>query len=156
MVTENTTPTEAESLTVTEAARRLNVSERTVYRMLQSGKIQRASMSDNRRTYVILNNDLSLKGSRDQPTKTDTLSDMTSLQTMKAELEEKSRIIGQLIENQRDMLQTIQQLQLQLSELARWILTQQKDNQEKQGNASATPQNSSSQTRELLRRWFRL
>lgn len=154
MATEHMSSLEAEPLTVTEAARRLNVSERTVYRMLRAGKIRRAILSDKRRTYVVISENFDLKKAAQTSDLTDRMPDQASLQTMQAELEEKSRIIGQLIENQRDMLQTIQQLQLQLSELARWILTRQRDNQEKQTNG--TSQSSNSQTRELLRRWFRI
>jgi hypothetical protein len=125
-----TDPTNHPAISVTEAAHRLGVSERTVYRRLQAGKLHRANMSDNRQTHVITQNDSSSHGmpnpSDTAPKVSDIMSDITT-ETLKHELEEKNRQIAALMENQREMVQTIQQMQQQLQELSAWILAQKSD-----------------------------
>jgi hypothetical protein len=127
-----TSPTSAQpqTLSVTEAAHRLGVSERTVYRRLQTGKLQRVNMSDNRQTQVLTEADILSQMESFVSDSKANVSDISSEETrntLRQELQEKDRLIASLLENQREMIQTIQQMQQQLHELSSWILAQKSD-----------------------------
>lgn len=131
---DNSQPPARQGISITEAALRLGVSERTIYRMLREGKLQRI-MSDISGRNVRLNAEQmdinaghqSLNG---KPM-SDNLSDGTPdialnelLKTLRQELREKDAQIERLIEQQRDMTAALNRLQDQMFELARLTLSQ--------------------------------
>lgn len=128
-------PLEEQTFSITEAAHRLGVSERTIYRMLREGKLQRVNVSDIRTKFVRLKPaksheimfELQVKDPRKVGHNLDKLSDRKWLETMESmqrELREKDVQIASLIEQQRELTQTLQRLQDQMFELARLTLSQ--------------------------------
>jgi excisionase family DNA binding protein len=124
------TPAQPQTISVTEAAHRLGVSERTVYRRLQAGKLHRADVSDNRLTQVVTGTEISSQNQVFMSDIDSEMSDITSEDTWNAlwqELKEKDRLIASLLENQREMIQAIQQMQQQMHELSSWVLAQKSE-----------------------------
>ena len=125
-----------ETVTITEAAQRLGVSERTIYRMLRSGRLRRVHLSDRKSTSVRLlsdsldrieidsRNNSSVVTSLMSDNQSD-ISDVKAMDTLMKELEQKDAQIARLIDSQQEMAQTLRQLQEQMFELARLVLSQQ-------------------------------
>ena len=114
-----------EPISIPEAARRLRMSERTIYRMIKSGKLDSVKMSDNSMTKVILSPTYLSQSYTNISDNTVNLSDIKTeweWDTLKKELHEKDEHIRKLIDNQTDLIATIHQLQGQVHELSRWIL----------------------------------
>jgi predicted DNA-binding transcriptional regulator YafY len=137
-----------ETVTIAEAARRLGVSERTIYRRLREGKIQRADVSDNRLTNVTISTMFSSQVTDNLSDNETVLSDKSYeevLSVLKQEMAEKDRLIANLLDNQRELVQTVNQLQQQLHELAKWVLAQ------KSGSEAMAEALARAQTTETLR-----
>lgn len=118
-------PTYSEPISISEAARILKRSERTIYRMIRSGEIKCVKMSDKRLTNVILNNHLQpvdRDTEADNSVKMSDTKDNRNQELIQQELREKDHQISKLIDNQKEMLVTIHQLQAQVQELSRWIM----------------------------------
>lgn len=118
-------------VTIAQAAQRLGVSERTIYRMLRSGLLKRVSMSDNnvRSVRVVLSNsDVSISTDVSIPAdKPVGVSDKLSVERvaeLKREIEVRDAQIAGLIESQKELLQSVSRLQEQMFELARLVLSQ--------------------------------
>src|SRR5688572_978509 len=120
-------PISEKTVTIAEAARRLGVSERTIYRRLREGKIQRVNLSDTRLTNVTLSENCPTRNARRMTDNGRVLSDTPdgeAIETLKREMAEKDRLIANLLDNQRELVQTVNQQQQQLHELAKWVLAQ--------------------------------
>jgi excisionase family DNA binding protein len=112
------------ALSVTEAAQRLGVSERTIYRMLQKGKLQRTKTSD-RRT-LIVGHDANYKTCTTVEV-SDTASDdelTRTIELLRSELALKDAQIADLMAFQKELTQNMNRLQEQMFELARLVLSQ--------------------------------
>ncbi len=144
-----------ETIGITEAAQRLGVSERTVYRLLRSGKLRRHSVSDTNDRHVRLIMDeilISNLKTRLEESKSDLdVSDIVSdndgqeeLKRLREELASKDTQIAELIASQREMMQTIQRLQEQMFELARLVLSHNAANGTAAAPASSRAQNKES------------
>lgn len=114
---------------IADAARHLGVSERTVYRMLKSGKLRRVSVSDNSvavscKVTPMQDNQgvIEIDYDRVADTVSDKMTDILSA-TFTRELEARDREIERLLAVQQEQNQTIQRLQDQLFELARLIVS---------------------------------
>lgn len=125
---------------VAEAARRLDVSERTVYRLLKAGILERGSPScnyDSGGTDDALMSDKpgSINGVRDTGAivKMSAMSDNTAengsverdprIEHLQRQLDSKDAQIAQLLDVQQELAQTIRRLQEQMYELAHLVLT---------------------------------
>lgn len=124
---------ESVALPIAEAAIRLGVSERTVYRMLKEGKLERSDMSDNRQTIVVLN-EVQKSIQSHEPSFLSDIRDIMSgkmaekaIEALREEMQEKDRLINVLMENQREMILTIHGLQEQLRELSQWVLAEKNE-----------------------------
>jgi excisionase family DNA binding protein len=145
----------ADLVGITEAAQRLGVSERTVYRMLRSGKLKRVISSDEQgkyvrlkvsekeKTFIALGADLSVTS--------DKTADSRQEDIHKA-VREKDAQIAQLLEQQRELQQQIGRLQEQMFELARLVLSQ---NAAAQANPAAVSVKPSQEARTGLFARFR-
>ncbi|HZT41822.1 MAG TPA: helix-turn-helix domain-containing protein [Chthonomonadaceae bacterium] len=127
---ENTSLSARRGLSITEAALRLGVSERTVYRMLREGKLRRLMSDKSGRNVRLDEEDVELTNARFAIVR-DVLSDNMSdkvpadlLEELRQELREKDEQIARLIEQQREMSVAMQRLQDQMFELARLTLSQ--------------------------------
>ncbi len=116
---------------VREASEELGVSERTIYRMIRSGKLVREKRrvgNVNNVSVSICHNDTNeIKVSESNVSKMSIMSDTmsgSSLEILKTSLIEKDTQIEQLLAQQRELNQTIQRLQEQMFELARLVLSQ--------------------------------
>ena len=124
---------EAEAMGISEAARKLGISERTVYRMLKTGKMKRVSIPDKNVS------DVRVEGNRESYTQkvendvmvaeknTDIMTNILTeaiVEGLKEEIREKDVQIAKLLESQREMTQSVQKLQDQMFELARLVLSQ--------------------------------
>ncbi len=122
---------------VAEAARRLNVSERTVYRMLKTGELERGNTADNTDNCGSNMADMTVKfkriKSRSNAVSMSHLADMDTAgdaggatnqeETLKRQLEEKDAQIAQLLTTQQELTRAIQRLQEQMYELAHLVLS---------------------------------
>jgi hypothetical protein len=125
-------PQEIKAITITEAAQRLGVSERTIYRRLQAGKLQRVNMSDRNmgsvRQTLLLHPHTETENELCVSEVSDNMSDNSvtvAIETLRGELENKDAQIAKLIDSQQEMTQTLRQLQEQMFELARLVLSHQ-------------------------------
>ncbi len=112
-----------EYLTITEAAQRLRVSERTIYRMLKSGKLKRVTVSDNVR---LLSSEIEAVCNDKYETLTESVGHMSddTLESLQKQLSDKDVIIAELLARQREMSVMMERLQEQLYELTRYVLSQ--------------------------------
>ena len=124
-------------LGVSEAARSLNVSERTVYRMLKSGELEREDgrkITDNGgRNVSVLKREANVVFSHNNVEIMPNMSDIdgmnktkqaeTSSEILKLQIEEKDGQIAQLLSEQKELTRTVQRLQEQMYELAYLVLT---------------------------------
>lgn len=123
-------PAKLTSVTIAEAAQILGVSERTVYRRIKSGEIQRVNLSDSRAVARVFCEE-------NQNVKSVKMSDageinqIAEVMRIRAEVAARDAQIESLIANQREMNQTIQQLNQQLYELARLIFASESEKNEK-------------------------
>ena len=122
---------------VAEAARRLNVSERTVYRMLKSGELERGNIAGDADTIGSNMSDMTVKFKRDKSrqnvVKMSELSDMNDadnasdtdgrVDVLQRQVGEKDAQIAQLLTTQQELTRTIQRLQEQMYELAHLVLS---------------------------------
>jgi len=113
------------TITISEAARRLNVSERTIYRMLKSGKLTRRYVSDNVRLISDEVDKLSSNRGSEASVNIGHMSD-TMPDSLRQQLAEKDAQIAELLARQREMSQMLERLQEQLYELTRYVLSQVK------------------------------
>lgn len=113
------------TISIIEAARRLNVTERTVYRMLKSGRLTRHFEYDNVR---IMSDEIEILRSNktDKVTKNVRHMSDTNQEPLRRQLEEKDTQIAQLLAQQRETSQLLERLQEQLYELTRFVLSQAK------------------------------
>src|SRR5205085_8106436 len=101
-------------VSITEAALRLGVSERTVYRMMRSGKLKRVNVSDKNGRSVRL--EVSFEEHRgsnvalNMSDKTDKVTDDRRVELVET-IREKDAQIAQLLEQQRELQQNMQRLQ---------------------------------------------
>src|SRR5260221_480135 len=119
---------------VREAADEMGVSERTIYRMLRSGRLVREKSRVRSIRNVNNVSDIHCQNDNDEihnhtsvMSKTSIMSDkmtLSILEMLTTSLRDKDDQIEQLIVNQREMNQTIQRLQEQMFELARLVLSQ--------------------------------
>lgn len=118
-----TNMTTDKTISITEAARRLNVSERTVYRMLKSGKLTRHYVSDSVR---ILSDEVDALRSNIGSNPQNSVSNMsdTMPDSLRQQLAEKDAQIAQLLARQRELSQMLERLQEQVYELTRFVLSQ--------------------------------
>ena len=114
-------------VTVAEAARLLGVSERTVYRRLKSGHLRSVTgvseLSD--RASLII--EIEIEEQFEMSDTVRQLSDGVSsreLDDLRADLRRKDEQIQCLLDNEKALAQTIQKMQEQLHELARYVLSQ--------------------------------
>jgi excisionase family DNA binding protein len=114
-----------DTITITEAARRLNVSERTVYRMLKSGKLTRVYRYDSVR---ILSVDVENLRSNTYSIVSDNVSHLSErdMESLRGQIAEKDMQIAQLLARQQEMSKMLERLQEQLYELTRYVLEQAK------------------------------
>lgn len=115
----------SEYLTITEAAQRLKVSERTVYRMMKSGKLKRVKLSDTVRLLASEIEALSANPDEMRPENVRYMS-VSELETLQKQLSDKDAIIAELLARQREMSVMMERLQEQLYELTRYVLSQAK------------------------------
>ena len=122
-------------VTVREAAKRLRLSERTVYRRLRSGKLDLAELSalsvtestDIKavsRPVVIGISDPVMNLSVTNDNVSDGYSPLEKIRDLESDLRNKDLQIALLIESQRELNQTVQRIQEQMFELARLVLLQ--------------------------------
>ncbi len=113
----------SQKITITEAARRLNVSERTVYRMMKSGKVNRIYEYDSVR---LMSDEIEKIASIRSEKQPDTVSHIPSpMDTgVNHQLAAKDAQIAQLLAQQQQMSQMLNRLQEQLHELTRFVLSQ--------------------------------
>ena len=123
-----------EGISITEAALRLGVSERTIYRMLREGKLHRIVSDKNRRSVRLYGEWVDVDASH-RAVAGEVVSDKLSdnlpgivpdelLKALRQELREKDAQIERLIEQQREMTAALNRLQDQMFELARLTLSQ--------------------------------
>lgn len=110
-------------ISITEAARRLNVSERTVYRMMKSGKIARIYEYD---TVRLMSDEIEKLAQSRAEKQSDIVSLIPSpIDTgVNLQLAAKDAQIAQLLAQQQQMSQMLNRLQEQLHELTRFVLSQ--------------------------------
>ena len=125
---------------VTEAASRLGVSERTIYRLLKSGELERIDKSDENMLSEIHVRHLSDISTGKAESRSDALKNMSDksdeiyfrksdiasindIELLKQQLGAKDTQIAQLLLTQQEMTQTLQRLQEQMYELAHLVLT---------------------------------
>lgn len=113
------------TITISEAARRLNVSERTVYRMLKSGKLTRLYQYDSVRLLSDEVDDLGSNRGSNMSVNVSQMADAPS-EPLRQQLAEKDALIAELLARQREMSQMLERLQEQLYELTRYVLSQTK------------------------------
>src|SRR5579871_4176515 len=130
----NPTPESTGALSVKEAALRLGVSERTVYRHLKSGKLKRSHLRDRRDIYDKMTVTVSRIGGEIEVEKAshemsnsvenvDSAVREDTLTLLREELAKRDAQISTLLETQRDLAQTVQKQSEQLSELAHFVLS---------------------------------
>lgn len=122
------------TVTIAEAARRLKVSERTVYRRIKSGKIQCVNLSDTKSVpKVIISEKKTVSDVKmsDNLVKAQAGTSLQEMATLRAELQARDAQIESLIAGQREMNQTIQQLNQQIYELAKFVLASESEKNEK-------------------------
>lgn len=125
---------------VAEAARRLDVSERTVYRLLKAGVLERGFSScnpDNPDDNDTVNSDnldrISMLRDSGAVVKMSVMSDNTAsngsiqrdprVEHLQRQLDSKDAQIAQMLDVQQELAQTIRRLQEQMYELAHLVLT---------------------------------
>lgn len=116
-----------ETITITEAARRLNVSERTVYRLMKTGRLTRIYQYDNVRLMsdeVAKLNSIRGHNVSDSVSKVPESMPVRSPERLDVQLAEKDAQIAQLLARQKEMSQMLERLQEQLYELTRYVLAQ--------------------------------
>lgn len=119
-------------VSIAEAARRLGVSERTVYRRVKSGQIQRVNLSDTKIKSQVICDTIASESSVKVSDKTQE-SRQDDIALLRAEVQSRDAQIDSLIAHQREMNQTIQQLNQQIYELARLVFTSETEKSEKRG-----------------------
>jgi len=145
------------TISIGEAARLLGVSERTIYRMLRSGKLVRVSMSDkNVRTQVKVKASTFKLGADHGG-----LSDSGSLcppEDLRRDLQHRDAQIAQLLTTQQELLatqqeltKTIQRLQDQIFELACLVVRQRPEADVAGPNVAGPKEPLPSVLRDLLR-----
>jgi hypothetical protein len=133
----SSTPDALVVVSVGEAARRLGVSERTVFRLLKAGRLERVGSED--LVARCANNDshmtdkaAQIKRSASRFKSVISLNDSHSMtvmsheehvQLLQQQVREKDVQIAQMLQAQQDMAQTVRHLQQQLYELAHLVLT---------------------------------
>lgn len=143
-------------LSIQEAARQLGVSERTVYRMLKTGKLRRVGVSvKNVKVVTCTENSLS------KPCETVSLvsdsSPTVSIYSLRDEIRSKDAQIDRLIENQHELAASLRTLQEQMYELARLALSQKSADGETNAPKNLSPPHSSkTESSGLLGRMKRL
>jgi excisionase family DNA binding protein len=145
---------------VREAADELGVSERTIYRMLRSGKLFRLkgrgrnveNVSD-----IFCQNDATSAnrsvGNMSKMSDKHDIETWASVELLKTALQEKDAQIDRLIDHQREMNQTIQRLQEQMYELAHLVLSQNTASVQRTPEPSVLPEREKSLD---WRRWLTL
>lgn len=124
-------------LTIAEAAGRMGVSERTVYRMIRAGRLQQVSERDNYGRHVrlipssaldlrLVEHDLVSQMSDTGSKPRSAMSD-PNMAELVAELRAKDAQIDRLLETQHQMSLIIGRQQEQLSEMSRHILSEKAD-----------------------------
>ncbi len=141
-------------VSVGEAARSLGVSERTVFRLLKSGALERVDLpmpdrivSFNDSNVSDMKNDK--KSNRSKP---DSLSgdyddghnvgssDLERIASLTRQLREKDAQIAQLLQTQQDLTQTYRRLQEQMYELAHLVLSHNAASAQARGEAELKAQ----------------
>ena len=117
-------------VSIAEAAQLLGVSERTIYRRVKLGQILRVNLSDNRVKVEVFYEEEAVS----EPVKVSDIvpeSRNADIALLRAEVQSRDAQIESLIANQREMNQTIQQLNQQIYELARLVFTSESEKNEK-------------------------
>jgi|SRR5579871_2950450 len=153
-------------LTIREAAGRLGVSERTVYRRLRSGKLRATNLSEIEVSDVSMTVVTSRQISPKEASQNchsesicDKMSDDTvttsAMEALRAEIRAKDAQIAKMLEVQHEMAQTVQRLQEQMFELARLVLTQNAAKTAAVGGDATSPANpASTKQKSLFTRLF--
>ncbi|GEM_PF-4750033 len=118
------------SVPIAEAARILGISERTVYRRIKSGDIRRDKVSDREAVARVFCEGITVESVVKMSDTVD-FPQNTEVAAIRAEVAARDAQIESLIANQREMNQTIQQLNQQLYELARLIFASESEKNEK-------------------------
>src|SRR5579871_6131665 len=119
---DTTSMSKDETISISEAARRLKVSERTIYRMMKAGKLTRQYEHDSVRL-------MSDEVRQFAPLQDHDLSDYvrqvsdSAPQPLHQQISEKDAQIAQLLAQQREMGQLLDRLQAQLYELTQYVLS---------------------------------
>lgn len=112
-----------ETMSVTEAAGHLHVSERTIYRMMKAGLLARSPMSDGVRLWRSEVQELAMNRGLKRPNYVGQVSD-TPGSDWQAQLQQKDQQIAELLARQREMSKMLERLQEQLYELTRFVVSQ--------------------------------